>query len=115
MKPHSANLINGLILLAVGLWGYFASSQGSPTALIAPSFGLLFILLTPLMKKENKVVAHVVVLLTFLLLLSLVMPLMRQSDTIAQVRVIIMMLSCLFAFIIYIKSFIDARKAKSAE
>ncbi|MEM7104328.1 MAG: hypothetical protein AAF502_14410 [Bacteroidota bacterium] len=112
MKPFTANMINGLVLLGLGLWGYLSVENASPTALIAPVSGLIFLLLTPMMKKENKVVAHIVVLLTFLLLIAFIMPLTRQEG-IGQIRVILMMASCLLALVVFVKSFIDARKAKS--
>ena len=119
MKPFTANLINGLILLAMGIWGYLDASAAatdgsiSPTVFIAPGAGLLLLLFSPGMRTENKVVAHIVVLLTFLLLIAFVMPLMRQEG-IARIRVIIMMASCAFAMFWFIRSFIDARKAREA-
>lgn len=113
MKAHTANLINGIILVLVGLWGYFASETPSPTALIAPAFGLIFILATPMVKKENKVVAHIVVLLTLLLIIALIMPLMAREG-IAQIRIIIMILSSVMAMVYFIKSFRDARIAREA-
>lgn len=113
MNAHTANLINGIILVAVGLWGYFSSETPSSTALIAPAFGAIFILATPMVKKENKVVAHIVVLLTLLIIIALFMPLMRQ-DGIARIRIIIMILSSIFAMVYFIKSFRDARKAREA-
>lgn len=111
MKPYAANYLNGFILLIIGAWGYLATESASPTALIAPVSGLIFLLLGPMMKNENKVVAHVVVLLTLLLMLALIVPLTKREG-IAMVRILIMMLSCLIAMAIYIKSFIEARKAK---
>ncbi len=109
MKPYVANLINGVILIALGLWGAMESS--SPTAYIAPAFGLIFILCTPMMKKENKVVAHVVVLLTLLLAVALFMPLLKREG-IAFIRSLTMLVSCVVALVVFIKSFIDARKAR---
>ncbi len=120
MKPYIANLLNAIVLIAVSLWGYFSVPEGqeaSFTALIPAAFGLVFLLCTPMMKKDNKVVAHIVVLLTFLLILSLAMPLKSQigkGDTMGIIRVGLMMLTSIIAMITFIKSFIDARKAKNA-
>ena len=109
--PSNITLINGLILLSMGLWGYFSSS--SPTAMIAPAFGLLFLILYPMFKKGNKAVVHIVVLLTFLLIIALAMPFkgaIGSGDAVRVFRVALMLFSCIAAFVIYIKSFIDARK-----
>ncbi|MEM8907036.1 MAG: hypothetical protein AAGD05_04245 [Bacteroidota bacterium] len=117
MKPYEFNLINAFVLIAMGLWGYFSSEDPSPTALIPVAFGALFAMLTPLFQKENKVVAHIIVLLTFLLILALLMPLkgaIGRGDTMATIRVGIMILSCSVAMFFYIKSFRDARKAREA-
>ncbi|MEL6944929.1 MAG: hypothetical protein AAFO82_19915, partial [Bacteroidota bacterium] len=76
-----------------------------------------FLLVTPLFKKENKVVAHIVVLLTLLLIFALFMPFkgrMEADDTLGMARVGIMILTSIVAMVIYVKSFIDARKARQA-
>jgi len=115
MKPYQANLANAIILIAMGLWGYLSSEDPSPTALIPVGFGVIFAALTPPFRKENKVVAHIIVLLTFLLIISLFMPLMgalKRDDSLAIFRVGLMLASSIFAFAIFIKSFIDARKAR---
>jgi len=112
--PSNITLINGLILLTMGLWGYFTTSAS--TALIAPAFGLLFLVLYPLFKKGNKAVVHIVVLLTFLLIIALFRPFskaMGSGDAVSIFRVALMMFSCVAAFIIYIKSFVDARKNRA--
>ncbi len=117
MKPYQANLINAAILIGLGLWGYFTGS-GSPTALIAPAVGVVLLAMHPWMKKENKAIAHVVVLLTLLLLIALFMPLKsalgkEEVNSLAVMRTGVMILSCLTALMVFIKSFRDARKARS--
>ena len=72
MKPWQANLFNALVLITVGVISYMVTQSG--TAFIAPGFGVVFLILTPLLKKENKVVAHIVVVLTLLLLIALFKP-----------------------------------------
>ncbi len=114
MKPYQANLLAGVVCIAMSLWGYFDSS--SATAFIPAGFGLIFLILTPLFRKENKVVAHIIVLLTLLLIVALFRPLFSRinaNDTLGIIRVGLMVLICLYAFIIYIQSFIAARKARS--
>lgn len=117
MKPFQINLINACVLIAMGLWGYLASSDPSPTALIPVGFGAIFALSTPPFKKGNRVVAHIVVVLTLLLIIALFMPLrgaLGRQDTLAIVRVVIMLIVCIIAMVIYVRSFIEARKKPSA-
>lgn len=129
MKPYIANLLNAAVLIGMGLWGYFSIDPTvidpetgeevgrSVTALIAPAFGLIFLLCTPLLKKENKAVAHIVVLLTFLIIIALIKPLtgnMAEGDTMGIVRVGAMILTSVIAMATFIKSFIDARKARQS-
>jgi 4-hydroxybenzoate polyprenyltransferase len=117
MKPYQVNLLNAIVLIALGAWGYLGSADPSPTALIPVGFGLVFLLAYAPFKKENKIVAHIVVVLTLLLLIALFTPLtaaINRSDTPATLRVAVMMASSAFALVIYIKSFIDARRKKSS-
>lgn len=113
MKPFQITYINGIILVILGLSGYFLSQSPSVTALIPVFAGAVLLALSPLMKKGNRVVAHIVVVLTFLLFVAFYMPLsgaISRNDLWATVRVIVMMLSTLVAVVVYIKSFIDARR-----
>lgn len=116
MNAYTAHLINSVALILVGGWGYFATS--SNTALIPVLFGVVLLSLSNGVKLENKAIAHVVVVLTLLVLIALVAkPLMsaiNDGDTISTLRVGIMSLTSLIAIIFFVKSFIDARKARSA-
>ena len=114
MKPHKISFVNAITLISFGLWGYIDVDY-SPTALIPVIFGLIILILNPGLKRENKVVAHIVVLLTFLILGGLVKPLMstlESSNTMGVTRVSLMMLSTLMALIVFIKSFIANRSKK---
>ncbi len=117
MKPFQANALNALVLIGLGLWGYLGSANPSPTALIPVGFGVIFALCTPMMRKENRVVAHIVVLLTLVLILALFMPLrgaLGRADTMGIIRVSIMLATAILAMAIFVKSFIDARRARKA-
>lgn len=116
MTPAKANILNAIILVTLGLWAYFGSASPSATALIPAIFGLIFLAFAKPFLAGNKVIIHIVVFLTLLIVLALAMPLkaaIGRSDTLAIVRVGVMLLSSLGALVIYIKSFVDARKART--
>ena len=114
MKAHTASLMNALILIGFGLWAYLGSDAPSKTALIPVVFGAVLLALYPGVKKENKIIAHIAVLLTLLILVGLVKPLLGALDRngLAVVRVIVMMASTVVALVFFIKSFIDVRRAR---
>ena len=117
MKPFQANILNAAVLILMGLWGYLSSESPSPTALIPVAFGVLFLLATPPFKNDNKIVAHVIVLLTFFLILMLIRPLLGAIDKnnqMAIIRVSLMIVAGIIAMIFYIRNFIAVRKARQA-
>ena len=94
----------------MGGWGYFES--GSPTSLIPVIIGIILVLLNKGIKTQNKVVAHIAVLVT-LLGFALIMPLMRAIEdgrSEAIIRILIMLSSTVYAMIFFVKSFIAARR-----
>lgn len=116
MKAHTVSLINALILITFGLWGYFGSLTPSITSLIPVFVGLILLVFFKGIRKENKIIAHIAVLLTLIILIGLFKPLngaLERSDTAAVVRLVIMILSTIVALVFFIKSFIDARKARN--
>ena len=118
MKAHTVSLINALVLIAFGLWAYFGSETPSKTALIPTGFGVVILTLYKGIKKEDKIVAHVAVLLTLVILVALIKPLtaaIGRDDDMAIVRVSVMLLSTVVALFAFIKSFIDVRRARAAE
>jgi hypothetical protein len=115
MKAHTASLMNALILIGFGLWAYLGSDSRSETALIPVGIGVVLLALYLGVKKENKIVAHIAVLLTLLILVGLVKPLLGaldRNDGLAVMRVIVMMASTVVALVFFIKSFIDVRRAR---
>jgi len=114
MKAHTASLMNAVILIGFGLWAYLGSDAPSKTALIPVVFGGVLLALYPGVKKENKIVAHIAVLLTLLILGGLVKPLLGALDRngLAVMRVLVMMASTVVSLVFFIKSFIDVRRAR---
>ena len=117
MKAHQASLINAVVLIAMGLWAYFAAASAPKTAFVPVGFGVLLLALNSGVKKENKVVAHIAVALTTLVLLSLIMPLVgsiNRGNNLAVVRVALMMASSAYAIVYFVKSFKEARRQREA-
>ena len=116
MKASLSSLLNAIILISMGLWGYFESESKAITALIPVIIGTILLLVNKGVKNENKALAHVAVLLTFLIMFGLVKPLLgafERENTYAIIRVLLMIISSLWAMISFIKSFISARKNRT--
>ena len=116
MKASISSLLNAIILISMGLWGYFESESKAITALIPVIIGTILLLVNKGVKNENKALAHVAVLLTFLILLGLIKRLLgafERENAYAIIRVLFMIISSLWAMISFIKSFISARKNKT--
>ena len=118
-KQHIVNAVNGIILIAVGLFAYFSNESRPLTALIGPIFGLIFLASTSGMKKADKTIAHIVAGLTLLFFIACVVQFILSigfPDEIARQRRLfsfgIMALSNLGATIYYVKRFIWIKKQK---
>ena len=114
-SPYKVTLINALVLIILSLWYYFSAVNFSFTGLIPCAFGVVFLVLSPWVKKHNKIIVHIVVVLTLIVLIALSFPLKNQladENTLGILRISLMMLSSAIALIVYILSFIAARKNK---
>lgn len=113
MKPYKSSLINALFLIGLGSWSYFSSDARPVTALIPVIVGVILLGLNKGIKAENKVVAHIAVLLTLVILIGLIKPLtgaIERSSTMGIVRVSLMIATTAFALVTFIRSFIEVRK-----
>lgn len=113
MKPHKISLIHAIALVALGSFG--ALSSESMTAWIPTVFGVLLLACNRGVKNENKVLAHVAVLLTLLIVIGLVKPLqgaLGREDMAAAARVATMLGLSVVALATFVKSFMEARKKK---
>ena len=115
MKAASANLLNAIVLLAAGLYGYFLilTPEGSraPTALIPAAFGLLFLILQKGVASSNKIISHVVVVLTLVLLIVCVKQFLGIQDWGPKKYIFLAcIISNAVAMVAFIGSFIEARK-----
>ena len=105
MNATKANIINSVCLIAIGLWGYLEVI--SPTALIPVGFGAALILCSPGVRKENKVVAHIAVLLTLVILIALTgmrLPKSIDQGGLGLVRVLLMIGTSVFSMVYFVKS-----------
>lgn len=118
MSAYKANLINAFTLIIIGLWGAYATGLASITALIPVVGGLILLLFHKGVANENKVIAHLAVLVTLVLIIGLVRPFMgaiSDGDTMGIIRTSLMILTGILAMIAFIQSFINARKNRSQE
>ena len=117
MKAYQVSLINAITLIAMGAWAYFTSDSPSVTALIPAILGVVLLVLNGGLRKENKTVAHIAVVVTLITLLGLGMPLkgaIGRGDILAIVRVSLSLLTTIAALIAFVRSFIAARKNREA-
>ena len=115
MKAHLVSLIHAVALIGLGGYGYLSSDTPSATALIPVVFGVLLLAMNNGVKKENKVIAHIAVLLTLLIIIGLVKPLtgaIGRGDSAAVARVATMLVLGVIAMVSFVRSFIAARKAR---
>lgn len=110
MRPYQINLINAIVLLAIGLWGYFHPAAQRSSALIPVAFGVLFLCTTPLFRRKNLIVAYLVSSLTLLLVLALAFSLIEAfpyHETGKIIRLSLMALSSGIAVGIYFRTFLQ--------
>ena len=111
MNAYKADLINSISLIILGIWGYIEVS--SVTALIPTAFGAILLACSSGIKKQNKIIAHISVLLTLLILFALLgmrLPKSLESGGLGLFRVLAMCGTSIIAMIYFVKSFIAARK-----
>lgn len=111
MKIAFYNTLNSIVLIALGLWGYI--DVQSPTALIPVGFGVILLLCSNGLKKENKIISHIAVLLTLVILVALVgmrLPKSLVSGGLGLVRVSAMILTSILSMVAFVLSFIKARR-----
>lgn len=113
MKAHAANMINSIALIIIGLWDYLATQTLASTNMIPVAGGLLLLFFYDGIKREDKVTAHIAVVVTLFVLLSLIIPFaetLKDGEAISTIRYLVMILTSLLAIVYFVKSFIDARR-----
>ncbi len=120
MRPYPANLLNSITLILMPLWAYLTFDGGpenltpSITTLIPLFFGVILLLCSMGLKKENKMIAHIAVLITLITLIALIAkPLpaaIENAKSLSIIRIAAMILTSSLAMVTFIKSFIKARR-----
>ena len=122
MKTYQANLLNSIILILMPIWAYLTfegtvdKPEQSLTSFIPLVLGVILLLCNNGIKKENKTIAHVAVLVTlFAIIGNATKPLMsaiEEGRILGIFRVSLMIFTSIIAMITFIKSFIKARQKK---
>ncbi len=122
MKTYQANLLNSIILILMPIWAYLTfegtvdKPEQSLTSFIPLVLGVILLLCNNGIKKENKTIAHVAVLVTlFAIIGNATKPLMsaiEEGRTLGIFRVSLMIFTSIIAMITFVKSFIKARQKK---
>ena len=110
------SMMNAIVLMCLGLWGYLVSETPSPTALIPVIAGALLLTFVRGLRYGSKSMAHFSVILTLLVLVGLIKPLtgsITRADSTAIYRVGIMMVSSAITIGFFVRSFIKVRKARA--
>jgi len=117
LKPYQANLLNAMALLLMGGWAFLEKGSAAPTSLIPVFAGAALLSMTTKIKDGNKITAHIAVIITFIMILGLIVPLRHEAalgDTAGIFRSVIMLLTSITAMVVFVQSFIAARKARLA-
>ena len=124
MKTYQANMLNVVSLIAMSLWAYFSyeptpeKMNPSVTTFIPLVFGVILWLCNNGVKKENKTIAHIAVVVTLLAIIGLTKPLNAAIDEerfMSILRVSKMMATGVVAMATFIKSFIHNRKKQAVD
>jgi len=113
----------GVVLIVLGLGGYFASDMVSPTALIPAAFGILLVIFGVMARddKRRKLAMHIAVTVGLLGFIGTVsglfeLPTLLSGGTVARPGAVISksIMAALMAVYVgmCVKSFIDARRKR---
>jgi peptidoglycan/LPS O-acetylase OafA/YrhL len=112
VHPYIINTVNAIILISIGLIGYFANPAKPPTALMAPFFGILLLACTYHLRKHNRFVFHTVTALT--LLVGVLVFARINPDTftweVSNILLLLMGVSCFIAVAFYVFTFVRERR-----
>lgn len=106
MNIYRIMIANAIVLIGLGIYGYFIS--GSPTALIAPGIGVILLILSFPVKNENKTAAHIAVVVTLVAALMFFVTGIIRGNII----IIIMAVFTAIALFMYIMDFMKRKQER---
>ena len=112
MNTYKTTVFGSIFIIIISTWGAIEASF-SPTAFIPLVIAVLLLLCSKGVKQENKIIAHVAVLLALLCFLGLFMALkgtLDRNNLTGTYRVISMIIASGIILVSYINSFIQARR-----
>ncbi len=118
-KIYRVNIIYSILLVAVGVFGlsarYLDQGDWQFTSLIPSAFGATMLAMTNGMKNHNRIVSHIVVLLTLILavMVTVMLVINLNAGTGISRKIIIFLITLagsLVALGYYVASFVRARK-----
>jgi CD20-like family len=125
MRMAKVTIGFGVVLVALGIWGYVATGSVHPTALIPTWSGLAFVLFGVLANSENPKkrmlwmhIAVTMALLGFLGMIPAIVDEIRMlrgvvfPHPVAVEEKAMMAVLCLIFVLLCVRSFIEARKAR---
>ncbi len=117
MTSQHAALMNSIILLLIGFWGYAANDFATHTAVVPIGAGILFLILSKYLKNAGKGLLIFTMVLALVLIVAFTVPLQRnveQGDVTGMFRLAFEMAACAFAFIVYLRNLNLLNKANKA-
>ena len=105
MTASQATILNSIILIAAGGWGYLSEPSNRSEELIPLVFGLLFLIAIPPLRKDNRIVEFILRSLGLLLSIALVLALVRaiqESQVERIIRIVVMLAATAFTFFVLI-------------
>ena len=106
MKAYITMMLNGLVLIVLGIYGYLISS--SPTALISTAIGIILFIISFPVKKDNSIAAHIGIALTLIATITFFIVGFLRSNGL----IIVMAVITLFALIFYVFDFFKRKKSR---
>ncbi len=117
MSSQQAAILNSIVLLLVGFWGYAANDFAVHTAIVPIGSGILFLILSQFLKYQNKLFLLFMMAVTLILSIAFVVPFQRnleQGDYLGMLRLGLEIAACILAFIVYLRNLIQLYKAKTS-
>jgi len=119
MRTYQANLLNSITLITMCLWAFLTydsvdGKEQNMTALIPLFLGVILLFCNNGLKKENKIIAHLAVVITLIAIVGVFtkpfLKAIEEGRNLGIFRTSLMLLTSLFAMFTFVKSFIAARK-----